>query len=107
MLVIASRSPRLLAVLALAGLLGCSYGMVTDKESGAPLEGATIRVNAINVSYPDGSGNLIGTLPGEQIVKTWANAMPGSNGMGGWWYLNGYASVNPGDLTRRVRIRST
>jgi Lysyl oxidase len=91
--------PGMLAiVMALAfGNIGCSWGSVTDKATGAGLGGAYIKVNQVDFSTAMGSSGPIVKSVDFQTSNTWSPAMRGSNGADGLWYLNLYGLTNSGD----------
>jgi hypothetical protein len=73
---------------------GCTYGWVSDANSGSKIEGAYVSYRA-----PDFSGTNWGdvTLGGSVGVWSWRASDPGSNGGEGNFYLNPLGQATPGD----------
>ena len=79
-----------------AAALGCSYGRVTDTESGATVPGAYVMFKAPVFNTATG-GTPIVTSTAYQNVYAWNPAAPGANGASGSYYLNPFGTLNPGD----------
>ncbi len=75
----------------------CTYGYVTDSQSGDPIGGATVSFDALKVSESHKSATTFSGT--SKAVKTWSASDPNSGGHDGLYYLNPNGQKNDGDTT--------
>lgn len=73
---------------------GCSYGSITERDTGARVGNAFVSFRLADMSTTAGGPVALGSI---QSVNTWDSSMPGSNNGQGLYYLNDYGTKNAGD----------
>jgi hypothetical protein len=102
------------AVLVLCGLSACTYGEVTDAASKAPVQGATLVFESLDISQPEVSAPTQAVLNSDVTLRTWTDAeltaTASPTAYAGWYWDDPYStlgSVSAGVASGWVRSQLT
>ena len=84
-------------IVTLAALNGCTYGYVSNSESGDKVGGATVTFDALTATASHKVPTSFATTP--KTAKTWSASDPNSGGHDGLYYLNPNGHKATGDAT--------